>query len=148
MPDLAEPKTRETQKVITDLLCKADRRLGKSLYEMLPAPFKMRVNDHDTGQIAVIWAEADGLPSIDVWRGSVWYSSRYEFNDEQNPPGFAEGQEWAIQALEDFFGRVKVAFEADETQREATSRKYREETEKQKSLAMKVYAAMLSGETP
>lgn len=135
-----------SQKTATDLLCRASRSLGeKAVHSLLPAPFGMRINDHDTGQQISIWAKIDEVPQVDIWRGSIWHSYRYEFNDERNPPGYREGAEWAASALEAFFERVRVAFDAEEQHRAQRLTEGQARAKAEHDRAMSVYATMVTG---
>lgn len=73
----------------------------------LPKPFTAWVQPHSTGYQATIRAEADGLPSIEVWRHSEWYSSIYDFNERGRIRGWQPDCDWAKPALEQFFSGLR-----------------------------------------
>lgn len=101
----------------TQLLAKAGRNLAEKL---LPKAFKLWHSDHSTGiQMTIVTAASPGLP---VWKGSIWHSSIYEFNDRGDIPGLQPGFEFARKAIDDYFMAVESAVgDREVRRREATS---------------------------
>jgi hypothetical protein len=73
----------------------------------LPPPFTAWVQPHSTGYQASIHAKEDGLPDIEVWRHSEWYSHIYEFNEQGRTRGWQQNCEWAKPAIEKFFDGLR-----------------------------------------
>ena len=67
----------------TLLFAKAGRELAEKL---LPRPFKLWYSDHDTGTQMTIVVSGPGSSWLHVWKGSIWRSSQYEFNDRDAVP--------------------------------------------------------------
>lgn len=94
---------RTTQVMLRD----ARRAIGiEPIKELLPAPFSIWVDDHDTGSQGRIQIQDAGHMTMVVWRGSVWYSSAYEFNDNNYVWGLAEHFNFARDILNKFFEEV------------------------------------------
>lgn len=129
-----------TQAEIVKLL--RDARYDVDLASFLPEPFKLTVGAHDTGCQPYIWARAEGVPQVLVWRGSVWYSGYYEFNDRDNILGYQPGCEWASPVLDKFFIDVSEAYATVKANRALTEiqrqsshqRRYKEAVDYYKSL--------------
>jgi hypothetical protein len=101
----------------TKLLAQAGKDLAKKL---LPEPFELWYSDHSTGCQMTIIAHGNGDPLI-VWRGSIWHSSIYEFNDRGRLGGLQPDFEFAKDIIEKYFADVKAAVE--ERERAAAARR-------------------------
>ena len=99
----------------TKLFVKAGRELATKL---LPAPFALWFSDHDTGTQMTIVTSGPGSSWLPVWKGSIWHSSTYEFNDREDAPGLQPGFEHAHGAIESYFVDLAVAAEARRAERE------------------------------
>lgn len=87
-----------------ELLRDASYRLGTdAIASIAPPSMTVHVGAHSTGCQPRIVLKADDLPAIDVWRGSIWYSSIYDFNDRGKVFGIQPGLEWAKPQIDAFF---------------------------------------------
>jgi hypothetical protein len=103
-------QTWTDQKTVTQMLRDAKRALGTEyLQSLLPEPFKLWVSDHDTGCQVTIDARTEGKPVLTAYRGSIWYSSCYEFNDDKKLLGVAPAFGFARDVLNDFFTNASDA---------------------------------------
>lgn len=108
----------ENHKILTKMLRDARRAIGKEAVEsLLPKPFKCWISDHDTGCQITIELRAEGLATIRVWEGSVWYNACYEFNDRNRVFGLNPETYFALPTIEKFFADVQRAYEDHETSR-------------------------------
>lgn len=128
----------------TKLLARAGREMAKGL---LPEPFSLQFSDHDTGcQMTIL---AKGLP---VWKGSIWYSNRYEFNDSENIPGLQPEFDFARPVIEKYFADVRIAVDVRDRQMDALRAARAAEVAAQKRSAIESVRQQLSahhqGETP
>lgn len=115
----------------TRLLAKAGRDLAKKL---LPEAFDIWHNDHSTGiQMAIV---TKAQPTQRVWRGSIWHSSQYEFNDSEDIPGLQTGFEFAREAIDKYFRDIRAAVEEREARSNVLQAARREEGEAKKRDAI------------
>lgn len=92
----------------TKLLARAGRTLATAL---LPKPFGLWYSDHDTGcQMTIVATQPNGS-SLKVWRGSIWNSRIYEFNDQDDIPGLQPDFAFAAPVIEKYFSDVREAVE-------------------------------------
>jgi hypothetical protein len=99
--------SKEAQAAITETLRDAVDKVGREeLMKMLPAPFAMWISSHDTGCQINIQLATEGKPAIVAWIGSVWYASRYEFNDRDKVLGLQDDVPFAQAPLQGFFTDV------------------------------------------
>ena len=111
--------------------------LGRDKFNSrLPRPFNGYCNNHSTGCQAAIYASEEGLPAIEVWRDSVWYSHIYDFNERGKVRGIQPGCDWAAPVLEKFFSEVAIEY-AEYTRAVEEARAVRE-AERVASLAAAV----------
>lgn len=114
----------------TKLLATAGRELAEKL---LPEPFKLWFSNHDTGiQMAIV---TGGQPLF-VWRGSIWHSGRYEFNDRDHHPGLQPEFDFAAPVIDKYFEEVAKAVAArnDEYRKQNEQRAAQEATAKAKTI--------------
>ena len=90
----------------TKLLARAGRDVATKL---LPEPFSIWHEDHSTGIQMTIVTKAQ--PAQIVWRGSIWHSSIYEFNDHGHIPGLQPEFEFAREAIDKYFRDLRDAVE-------------------------------------
>lgn len=120
----------------TNLLAAAGEDLAASL---LPAPFKLRYSNHSTGRQMTIVAQSEGKPTLTVWRGSVWHSSIYEFNDREAIPGLQPQCEWVESIIAQYFTDVSEAVKARKAERDATKAAAATKTEEARIEAINFY---------
>jgi hypothetical protein len=118
----------------TNLLRRAGRTLATDL---LPKPFLLWYSDHDTGcQMTIVAPAEDGRMPLPVWKGSIWHSSIYEFNDRDDIGGLQPDFAFAKDAIEAYF--TEVAAEVSKREKAAAERRAeraREESEaKQRAI--------------
>jgi len=79
--------------------------------ELLPAPFKLWYSDHSTGcQMTIVaLVDKEWLP---VWRGSIWYSSIYHFNEMGKIAGLQPDFAFARDVIEKYFSDLQSAVDA------------------------------------
>lgn len=94
-----------------------DARYAVKLADILPVPFIVYPCSHDTGCQPYIVVKAEGLPTVTVWAGSIWYSSSYEFNDRGRVLGFQPGCEWAEPTVSKFFADLSEAWAGIQAER-------------------------------
>jgi hypothetical protein len=94
------------------------QRAGKELaFKLLPDAFRLWFSDHDTGcQMTIVTNDDQHLL---VWRGSVWYSDIYEFNDREKTAGLQPDFAFAGSAVTDYFAAVQAAVAEREAERAA-----------------------------
>ncbi len=86
------------------LLQKAGRHLSEVL---LPEPFSLWYSDHSTGCQMTIVARRDH-DHLPVWKGSIWYSSTYEFNDRDDVAGLQPDFAFAKPVIEKYFADLEA----------------------------------------
>lgn len=97
--------------------CRLLRKAGTELAEsLLPAPFILWMGWHDTGHQPTIVAKANG-ETLYVWRGSEWFSSIYELNDQGHRAGLQPDFGFAKEAIDKFFADLTEAVERREAAR-------------------------------
>lgn len=96
-----------THKELTLQLRDARRWLQKSLHEYFPPPLCISVSDHDTGCQINVTLSRENMPAIMVWRGSVWYSSCYEFNDRNKQLGWNPETEFCHARVVAIFEKIR-----------------------------------------
>lgn len=115
----------------------------KRVNEMLPAPLSCYASDHSTGCQAFIEARQEGMPRIEVWRDSEWYSSTYYFNEHGKVRGIQAGCDWARPAVEKLHTDLSSAH-AEASAKAEASRAARELRERETlASAHTAYAEML-----
>lgn len=114
----------------TRLLASAGRELAEKL---LPEPFSLRFSNHDTGIQMTILGGGET-----VWRGSVWHSSRYEFNDEKHYPGIQPDFEFAKPVIDKYFLDVRSAVAERDAARESRAAENRANAEAQRRAAVEL----------
>jgi hypothetical protein len=74
-----------------------------------------------------------GKAPLPVWKGSIWHSSIYEFNDHNDVPGLQPDFSFARDAIEKYFSDVQSAVEkrAAATADGRAAREQTAETERQ-----------------
>ena len=92
----------------TQLLADAGRTVAM---ELLPKPFVLWHSNHDTGCQMTIVLPVEGSQPLPVWKGSIWHSGRYEFNDNGDIPGYQPDFDFAKPAIEKYFAAVAEAVE-------------------------------------
>ena len=84
--------------------------------------------------MTIVTKDALHLP---VWKGSIWYSRIYEFNDSADIPGLQPDFEFACPIIEKYFNDLEAAVNKREVE-ETTTRQERElsaESQKQNAIA-------------
>jgi hypothetical protein len=79
--------------------------------QLLPAPFKLWYSDHSTGCQMTIVADVGGNP-VDVWRGSLWYSHIYYFNERGKIAGLQPDFAFAKDVIDKYFADLQSAVDA------------------------------------
>lgn len=99
-----------------ELLRDASISLGIEAIDLIAPPsMTVHVGAHSTGCQPRIVLKADDLPAVDVWLGSIWYSSIYEFNDRNKVLGIQPGLEWAKPQIDAFFDTLAAMVEENKT---------------------------------
>lgn len=93
------------QATLTSLLRKASFLLD----EVTPKELTVELNSHSTGCQPSIYLKSEGLAPLEIWQGSVWCSSQYEFNDRDKVLGVQDGCAFAVPLLEKFFQDVEAS---------------------------------------
>jgi len=117
----------------TRLFVKAGRELATKL---LPAPFTLWYSNHDTGTQMTIVLPGPGGSWLPVWKGSVWHSSQYEFNDRDDKAGLQPDFESARDTIEGYFADLAVACAEREAERKRRQQKCETEHAIAKSAAL------------
>lgn len=135
----------QDQAKLTLMLKEARYKLGRDtpLEGLLAPPLHLYLNAHDTGMQARIELRAPGHKTITVWEGSVWYSSRYEFNDRDKVLGLNPEADFAHAKVEAFFAEVerRLADKAAEAEKAKLVAQARDNCEHDAALA--AYREML-----
>lgn len=129
------------------LLKRARKHFPATLDLLLPEPMVLSMSDHSTGCQARIFLQAEGLHTLDVWYGSVWYSSTYEFNDRGKTLGMQPDMEFAQEAVESFFASVQATVDAHDAKKEASERSAAEEGARKRQASIDAYKQMLGVES-
>lgn len=93
----------------THLLAQAGPQIALKL---LPEPFVLWYSDHTTGTQMTIATKGSALTAAIVWKGSIWNSHIYEFNDEGDIPGLQPDFEFARAVIDKYFADVEAAIQA------------------------------------
>jgi len=134
----------KSHKELIALLQRARKIIPSGLPLMLPEPLNLSMYDHDTGCQARIYLAADGLHTLDVWEGSVWYSSSHEFNDRDKVFGMKPDMLFAQEAVESFFSTVQSEVDAHEARKAERERNAVEEQERRRQNSIEQYKRLLS----
>lgn len=133
--------SKENQKNIVEMLKEATAYgspIGHNgLREMLSAPLHLSTfSNHDTGCQVRITLQAPNQPTITAWEGSVWNSSRYEFNDANKVLGLNPKCDFMEAALVRFFEAVQRRLDEHKAEIEAqkAAQKQREQDAEQSAL--------------
>lgn len=126
----------------TRLLAKAGRDLSTKL---LPDPFRLWFSDHDTGIQMTIVLPMKGREPLTVWRGSIWHSHIYEFNDRGVIAGLQLDFEFARPVIDEYFDSVAREVEAREANYLAEKQKRDAAVEAEKAAAIASARALLVG---
>lgn len=88
------------------------QRAGQDLcMKHLPVPFKLWYSDHSTGCQMTIVADVAG-EQVPVWRGSIWYSPTYYFNERGKIAGLQPDFAFAKDAIEKYFADLQADVDA------------------------------------
>lgn len=134
----------QNQAKLTLMLKDARYKLRETPLEgLLAPPLHLYLSAHDTGTQARIELRAPGHKTITVWEGSVWNSSRYEFNDKDKVLGLNPEVPFAHAKVEAFFAQVeqRLADKAAEAATAALAAQARRNCEHDAALA--AYREML-----
>lgn len=134
----------KSHKELIALLQRARKIIPSSLPLMLPEPLNLSMSDHDTGCQARIYLASEGLHTLDVWEGSVWKSSTYEFNDRDKVFGMKPDMLFAQEAVESFFAAVQRAVDEHEARKVESERNAIEEQERRRQRSIDQYKELLS----
>lgn len=85
--------------------------------KLLPAPFKLWYSDHSTGCQMTIVADVGG-EAVPVWRGSIWYSSIYHFNERGKISGLQPDFSFAKDVIEKYFADLQSEVDARQQARD------------------------------
>jgi hypothetical protein len=109
---------------------------GKDLAtELLPAPFKLWYSDHSTGCQMTIVADVD-KELVPVWRGSIWYSSIYNFNERGKISGLQPDFAFAKDVIDKYFADLQIAVDVRRRARDERRAKEAAEAEERKAAGI------------
>jgi hypothetical protein len=74
--------------------------------------------------------------ALPVWKGSIWHSSIYEFNDRGAHPGLQPDFEFARDAIECYFAKIQTKVDERRESYEVAKIKSEELREAQKQAAL------------
>lgn len=119
---------------------------GDAIKALLPEPFVICISAHSTGCQIDIDLHVEGIEHVKAWRGSVWYSSCYEFNDRNKELGFqSETKGFCETPLCTFFGAVESAYADKKANQVATAEGRKIEAETSRKNAISLYRNLVKG---
>lgn len=141
------PDTKEVARRQTSLLKEARYALGKDYIDsLLTAPLRFgQFCPHDTGcQISII-AKVDEMASQEVWYGSIWYATCYEFNDNRYVLGIQPGYEKVAPIIDEMFERVAWDLSQHHAQKALAAAAHEVKVERTEAEARAAYLSMILG---
>lgn len=132
------------QRELTTLLKDSINILGDTaVRNLLPEPFTLGGGNHDTGCQFHIDLWAKDTPTINVWTGSIWYHSRYDFNDRDKILGFDPEVSFAHDAVSKFFNDLRDAYEKGKIAKKEREQRYLEQQKASRDAAIEKFKLQL-----
>lgn len=125
------------------LMQEAGRDLSTKL---LPAPFSLWYSDHSTGCQMTIVAKVD-TQDVPVWRGSIWYSSNYEFNERGKISGLQPDFAFAKDVIDKYFADLQSEVASRRKARDDRRAREAEEAQDRKSAGIEAIRRQVTGAT-